>query len=104
MRDLNRHRVSSCNHFLLSATSVLSVSLWLLFRPKTHHRGTENTEVAQRKPFKTSATLELRRALLQKRLSAFLLVLGAGTQPKKGSLKCQALCLACVQSFIYRLE
>ena len=33
---------------LLCATSVFSVSLWLLFRSKTHHRGTENTEVAQR--------------------------------------------------------
>jgi len=34
---------------ILCATSVFSVSLWLLFTAVSDHRDTENTEVAQRK-------------------------------------------------------
>ena len=37
--------------FLLCATSVFSVSLWFTFG-QTHHRDTEDTEVAQRNPGK----------------------------------------------------
>src|SRR6185295_3203594 len=37
--------------FLLCATSVFSVSLWLAVVRQDHHRGTENTEVAQSYPF-----------------------------------------------------
>src|SRR6476469_10818432 len=36
---------------LLCATSVFSVSLWLGVVQHNHHRGTENTEVAQSYPF-----------------------------------------------------
>jgi beta-glucosidase len=37
--------------FLLCATSVFSVSLWLSVVQPNYHRGTENTEVGQRRPF-----------------------------------------------------
>ena len=41
----------SLDRALLCATSVSSVSLWLMkFRVKPHHRDTEDTEVAQRNP------------------------------------------------------
>src|SRR5215211_5344611 len=36
---------------LLCATSVFSVSLWLVVFQPNHHRGTDDTEVAQRYPF-----------------------------------------------------
>jgi hypothetical protein len=35
---------------LLGATSVVSVSLWLVLAENNHHRGTETTEVAPRNP------------------------------------------------------
>jgi len=38
---------------LLCATSVFSVSLWLVFGKDLYHRDTENTEAAQRQQFAT---------------------------------------------------
>jgi hypothetical protein len=39
--------------FLLCATSVSSVSLWLISRQLVNHRDTEDTEVAQRNQIQT---------------------------------------------------
>jgi pimeloyl-ACP methyl ester carboxylesterase len=52
MRSAKRGAKSRISLKLLCANSVFSVFLWCMFAEKTHHRGTENTKVAQRKAVK----------------------------------------------------
>ena len=100
MNDLNRHRVSSCNHFF----SVQPLCLCGSLRSEINHRDRENTEIAQRRPFKKSPTLELRRSLFEKRSRAFLLVFGSSAKAKERSFESQALSLARLQTFIHCFE
>ena len=104
MSDLNRHRVSSCNHFF-SVQPLCSLCLCGSLRSEiNNHRDTENTEVALRRPLKTSTTLKLWRALFEKRSRAFLLVFGSSAKAKERSFESQALSLARLQTFIHCFE
>src|SRR6266403_5671041 len=54
--------------------------------------------------FLGSASLELRGALLQKRLRAFLFVFCSGAESEERSFQRQTFCLACFQTFVDRFK